>query len=147
MRQKKKIHKQAGFTILEVLIVLSISVILLSISVPLAHHLLQQKTEEKVLNTFLYDILYLQNQSLITEEQYLRLALYKKSYTIVGINNETIERQLPIGWEIDRRTLSEISFNSKGSIRKAGTIQIITPQNKYNVVFPLGKGRGYIEKQ
>lgn len=137
---------QRGFTLLEILVVLSIWITILAFSVPFTITLLEKKTEEHILNTFQQDVLYIQNQA-IGSKEYLRIILHKNSYIMVGANNKTEERKLPSGWTINRRTIENISFNQKGSIREAGTIQFITPNNRYNIIFPIGKGRGYIEKQ
>lgn len=138
--------KELGFSLLETLVALSILAIILSISVPISHALLGKMTEEKVLEQFQYDVLFLQNQSMVTND-YLRIKLNQNSYTLIGNKIEPIERKLPSGWRIDQRTLQSISFNENGTIRYAGTIQITAPTNSYIIVFPIGKGRGYIEKQ
>ncbi|MEN2464971.1 competence type IV pilus minor pilin ComGD [Ornithinibacillus sp. JPR2-1] len=138
--------KQLGFSLLETLVALAILAIILSISVPVSHALLGKLTEEKILAQFQYDVLFLQNQSMVTND-YLRIKLEKNSYTLIGDSIEPIERKLPNGWSIDQRTLQSISFNENGTIRYAGTIQISSPTNSYIIVFPIGKGRGYIEKQ
>ncbi|MFS0672803.1 competence type IV pilus minor pilin ComGD [Ornithinibacillus sp. 179-J 7C1 HS] len=140
-------NNQLGYSLVEILVVLSIMAIILSFTVPVTHSLLESKTEKEFFARLQYDILYLQNQSLGVKDEYLRIILYQNSYTLIGQKNEHIERRLPTGWKINTRTLQTISFNQNGSIRRAGTFQINTPKNTYNIVFPIGKGRGYIEKQ
>ncbi|MBS3679588.1 hypothetical protein KGF86_05120 [Ornithinibacillus massiliensis] len=131
---------------METLVALAILAIILSISVPVSHALLGKLAEEKILAQFQYDVLFLQNQSMVTND-YLRIKLDQNSYTLIGDSIDPIERKLPNGWRIDQRTLQSISFNENGTIRYAGTIQFSSPTNSYIVVFPIGKGRGYIEKQ
>ena len=141
-------HKEQGFTLIELLVVLSLFAILILLTVPTTNSLLEKKMEEKVLEMFQYDILFLQNQSIANgTEDYFRLELSKNSYTITGTKIESIVRQLPNGWEIEPRKLNSISFNHNGTIRFAGTIVIHSPNNSYKITFPIGKGRGYIEKQ
>ncbi|WP_010096975.1 competence type IV pilus minor pilin ComGD [Ornithinibacillus scapharcae] len=146
MHQKQKQTKQYGFTLIELLAVLSIVAIILTITIPTAIGLLEKKTEEKVLQQFQYDILFLQNES-IGQERYLRMFFSDGTYQIIDNQKQLLERKLPDGWEIKQRTLDNISFNQNGTIRKAGTLQIRSPKNQYNIIFPLGKGRGYIVKQ
>ncbi|WP_047979924.1 competence type IV pilus minor pilin ComGD [Ornithinibacillus contaminans] len=138
--------KHNGFSLIELLITLSIWILLLSLSVPVLISLQEKKTEDNFLLTLQNDIIYIQNVSL-GSKTYNRIILDRYSYRIVDNKNASIVRNLPDGWEIDRRTLEEISFNRNGTIRKAGTIQIRTKQNKFNMIFPIGKGRGYLEKQ
>ena len=141
-------HKQQGFTLIEVIVAFSIFAILILLTVPSTYSLLEKKTEEKILKLFQYDILYLQNKSMANGTQdYLRLELNQDSYTITDTKNELVVRELPHGWEIDPRNLKTISFNHNGTIRFAGTIEILSPKNRYTVTFPIGKGRGYIEKR
>ena len=142
----KKFHKQQGFSLIEVLVTLSILGIILTIFFPISNSLLETKTEEKVFDMFQYDVLFLQNKSMGTNN-YTRMVLKPNGYTITDHNTILIERELPDGWEIDPRNLVNISFNRSGAIRNAGTIKIVSPKNTYNVIFPIGKGRGYIEKQ
>ncbi|MEN2765995.1 competence type IV pilus minor pilin ComGD [Ornithinibacillus xuwenensis] len=137
---------QKGFTLIESLVVLTIWLMILSLSVPLINSLYHKKTEEFFFNTLQYDILYVQSQA-IGSNDYVRIILEKQSYILVDSANQETIRKLPKGWSLDRRTLDTISFNSNGAIRKAGTIQIQTNRTKYKIVFPLGKGRGYIVKQ
>lgn len=141
-------HNQQGFTLIEILVVLSLFTILLTLIFPISYSLLENKTEEKVLELFQYDILFLQNQSVANgREDYLRMVFSKDGYTITDTKNELFTRRLPEDWEIDTRTLNYISFKHNGTTRYSGTIEIISPNNRYTVTFPIGKGRGYIVKR
>lgn len=146
MLQNRIFTKQAGFTLIELLVVVSIVTLILAITLPVSFSLLEKKTEEKILQLLQYDILFMQNES-IGNQKYLRMIFTSSSYQIVDNEKKLLERKLPEGWEIKKRTLDSISFNHNGTIRKAGTIQIISPTNQFNIVFPIGKGRGYIAKQ
>ncbi|GGA68310.1 competence type IV pilus minor pilin ComGD [Ornithinibacillus halotolerans] len=138
--------KQSGFTLIEILVVLSVISIVLLISIPISTSFIERKNEETVLHILEYDLLYLQNQTL-GSSYYNRIVLYEDRYVIETSDNKDIIRNLPTGWRINRRQYRSIAFNEYGTIRQAGTIQLISPKNKYNIVFPPGKGRGYIEKQ
>lgn len=146
MLQNRIFTKQAGFTLIELLVVVSIVTLILAITLPVSFSLLEKKTEDKILQLLQYDILFMQNES-IGNQKYLRMIFTSSSYQIVDNEKKLLERKLPEGWEIKKRTLDSISFNQNGTIRKAGTIQIISPTNQFNIVFPIGKGRGYIAKQ
>lgn len=144
--QPMKPTKEEGFTLLEVMIVLSVMAMLLWLSIPTVHTLYVKTEEKKLIETMQYDILYVQSQAIGSVEE-IRITLYKNSYTIVDKGGKVMERNLPAGFEIDRRTLENISFTETGSIRKAGTIKITTPISTYKLIFPPGKGRGRLEKQ
>lgn len=141
-----KMADEVGFSLLEVLVTLSVLAILLSLSVPTMHSLLAKKNEEKILERMENDILYIQNQAIGSTKNF-RIILQENKYIIVGPDQQSIIRDLPSNWTLDRRKLDSISFNENGTIRKAGTISLKTPNNTYRYVFPLGKGRGYLEKQ
>ena len=144
-----KHHKQNGYSLIELLVVLSVFAIIILLTVPTSFSLLEKKTEEKVLGIFQYDILFLQNQSIAngSEVDYLRMVLYKNSYIITDTKKVQLTRELPDGWQIDPRTMKSISFKHNGTIKYSGKIEIISPTNRYIITFPIGKGRGYIEKR
>src|SRR5699024_11393807 len=67
-------------------------------------------------------------------------------YEIVkGTNNSLIKkRSFPKSFKIKKGTFHQISFDQYGRIPKGGHFDIETPYTKYRVIFPFGKGRGYI---
>lgn len=146
MLLRKNQPNHSGFTLIELLVVLSIVAIILTFTIPTAFSLLESKAEEIVLQQFQYDVLFLQNES-IRKERYLRLIFTEDGYQIIDNNKQILERELPDGWEIKQGVLHNISFNKNGTIRKAGTIQINSSKHHYHIIFPIGKGRGYIAKQ
>lgn len=140
---------QVGFTLLELLLVLSIWSLLLLLAIPLTFQKLQDIQEQQFLTTFEHDILYVQNLSLTSFTDHARLRLRDDSYEILsGYHQEVkMKRSIPPNWHINMREINDISFNKNGTIRKAGTITITTPSSTYDIVFPPGKGRCYIVKQ
>lgn len=134
-----------GFTLLEVLFTLAILSILITLSAPLTISSLAKHQEKQFFQTLQFDVMLVQNLS-INNNNYIRIKLNDKSYELInGARSKPIAiRNLPKKWYITKQNLDTISFNRDGSIRRAGTIKITTEQSSYNVVFPLGKGRGYI---
>ncbi|TFJ93681.1 competence type IV pilus minor pilin ComGD [Lentibacillus salicampi] len=139
--------QQNGFTLIEVLFVLGLVSVLILISAPIQLSVLDKKTEENFLETLEMDQLYMQSLSYNSRSRYRLAFTGNKQYTIKKSGKNILERKVPEGWEIETRTLPNISFNKNGTIRKPGTMAIKTPTRQYNLVCPLGKGRCYIEEQ
>ncbi|SFA71205.1 competence protein ComGD [Lentibacillus halodurans] len=136
-----------GFTLIEVLFVLSVLSLLILISAPIHFSVLDKKTEESFLYTLEMDLLYMQTMSYNSRTNYRMTFPDQKHYVIKKNHSIIQEREVPEGWEIDPRILPTISFNKDGTIREPGTFAIQTSANKYSVVCPLGKGRCYFAKQ
>ncbi|WP_163969991.1 competence type IV pilus minor pilin ComGD [Oceanobacillus halotolerans] len=141
--------KQNGFTLIEVLFVLSIWSILFLLSGPLNMSILTKQQEKQFFEAFESDLLYLQTLSYGYNENRLRLSFIanEEMYAIFNGKDEIRKKQIPANWQVDTRNVSAIAFDKNGRIRQAGRIEIITPLNTYHLVFPFGKRRGYIEKQ
>lgn len=140
---KIKRFKEQGFTLLEVLFVLSIISIVLVLSAPLHVETLEKQQGRQFLNTFESDVLYIQNKSMNTGKT-VDMVFRENHYSIrVGLRTEK-QRSLPPGWEIDASAIPVLSFNSSGTIRWPGTIHFYSKHAAYDVVCPLGKGRCYI---
>ena len=139
----KPMRNNYGFTLLEVMFVLGIWSILILISAPLLFNSIETQQEKQFFATFQSDLMYIQNQSLGTDEK-IQINLKKTSYEIVVPGEkQTTQRTLPDGWSITSQTLTNISFNPYGTIRKPGTMIITTNKREYHVIFRLGKGREY----
>lgn len=139
-----------GFTLIEVIFVLGVLSILLLLSAPIKISVLDSQKEEQFLATFENDLLYMQNISYLSTDD-IKMEFYAESYVVInGIGNKTLlRRSIPTGWKFDLRTFQKrgISFNASGTIREPGNMQLTTNKSSYRIVFPLGKGRCYIEKQ
>ncbi|WP_449355721.1 competence type IV pilus minor pilin ComGD [Virgibacillus natechei] len=140
--------KQSGFTLVELLLVLSILSILLLLSVPLNISGLQKHQDNQFLETFQYDVLYIQHlATTTTDDKRAYIKFNNANYEIVE-NRKTLEtRYYPDGWEVDPWAKKELSFKSTGTIRQPGKIKMTSKNNTYFVVFPLGKGRGYVVEE
>ncbi|MGP4107283.1 competence type IV pilus minor pilin ComGD [Virgibacillus sp. L01] len=138
-----------GFTLIEVLFVLSVWSVLLILSAPLHFSILEKQEEDNFMDTLQMDLLYMQSES-YGIRNYFRLTFTgNESYIITKDQNikTLVERKIPEGWKIDQRIMSAIEFNDRGIIVEPGNIMINTKNNKYKVICPLGKGRCYIAKQ
>lgn len=136
--------KQAnGFTLLEMLYVLGIISILFIISVPFMRHVLDQQEESQFLKVFEADILYAQRLAM-QSKHIISMYVNPGEYKIMQGDRSVLIRKIPTDWEIDIRTMPQLGFDNKGRIRYPGTIAIKSEHTQYLMVFPFGKGRGYL---
>lgn len=137
---------ESGFTLLELLIVLSIwsVLLLLVVNLPMKHVYL--KREKEFLNTFQMDVLYAQSLAMGVSEHRVQMLFKEDNYQIVkGTNNSLIKkRSIPKSFELDMRTINEISFDEHGRMRSPGHFIIKTAHTTYRIIFPIGKGRCYV---
>jgi len=120
--------------------------IMLLIAVPLSLTVLESVEEKQFLQTLEFDMLYI--QTMTTEDVSFSIRFADDHYRIVrGNQGGTIRRNYPKGVTIDAKASSEITFEHHGSIKNPRTIQIHTKEASYDMIFPFGKGRYYIEKE
>lgn len=138
-----------GFTLIEVLFVLSVWSVLLILSVPLHFSILEKQEEDNFMDTLEMDLLYMQSESYGIRNYFRLTFIENESYIIAKDHHikNLVERKIPEGWKINQRVMSTIAFNDKGTIVEPGNLMIQTIKNKYKVICPLGKGRCYIVKQ
>ncbi|KGX89183.1 hypothetical protein N784_00525 [Pontibacillus litoralis JSM 072002] len=150
LRRRNQYNNHRGFTLLELLAVLSIASLLLAISIPLSNHL-QMKHEEKLfLKQFQADILFIQQQTMTTgirhsltfvNDHTYKLYTYQQGQEIIG------EVVLPSHMTVQTLTSSStIQFNEKGTVLRPGTLYFHSPNTTYKAVFTIGKGRCYVTK-
>lgn len=140
--------RERGFTLLEVIIVMGICSIILLLLVPITYRQVEIRQEETFLESFEFDLLYMQRLSLLTQEP-VSLRERNHQYVILtGAREDVILRKnIPNGWKLDMKSLPYISFDHNGRIRQPFTIILYTRNSKYNIIFPMGKGRAYAVKQ
>ncbi|MFC2948182.1 competence type IV pilus minor pilin ComGD [Virgibacillus sediminis] len=132
-----------GFTLLELLIVLSVISIVLLISVPISSAMLEQQREKDFLETFEHDVLYIQHLASSTMDS-VRITFQSDNYAVYYESKKVAVRKYPPGISITPGPFRYLSFTRTGSVRQAGQIFISTPGNNYAAVFPPGKGRYHL---
>lgn len=139
---------QHGFTLLEVLFVLSIWSLLIFLSIPFIFSPIDSQTEKQFFQTLESDLLLIQSWSHGTTLNNGSITFNTESYTLrlLGEEDKIVTRDYPHGWRTDERTYKRISFKD-GTIRQPGTILLQSAEDDFKIIFPLGKGRGYVEKQ
>lgn len=143
-----QLNSNQGFTLLEVIFVLAILSILISLSAPIIFTTLEDQNEKQFFETLNSDLLLIQTASHGTTATDASIVFNDQSYTVrvLGKEEKVMNRTYPTGWKSDGRAFKRISFKN-GTIRQAGTILLQSAESDYRIIFPLGKGRGYIEKQ
>ncbi|WP_053219217.1 competence type IV pilus minor pilin ComGD [Virgibacillus senegalensis] len=142
--------RNAGFTFIEVMFVLSITAFLMALGVMFPLQLLEKQERNDFFQLFESDLLFLQQKSMLSSERYtlyIDPEAHKYSIRTGGTAKILVSRKIPESWKIELRTLKmPISFNLKGTIKQPGTMVIDTGRKRYKVVFPFGKGRHYYEE-
>lgn len=145
----KILGNSKGFTLIEVLLVLSITFVLTSSVLYVSSSYVQRNSLQLFINQFKLDVYHLQSLS-ISEGIYSTLFFddTRTSYTTRKSFFEPLaKRTLPKGVTLSNKSsLSEISFHPNGSIEKFGTLTFNTPNGDLLVRFYIGKGRIAIEE-
>lgn len=143
----RNLANQNGFTLMEMLIVLSIVSLLFLILPSINIKSLENQQDKQFLETFKFDVLYVQNMSTLvtTDKAYIRI--YKDHYKIRQKDKIIAERPYPKGLSINHAGHGDIRFHEKGTFIYPRTMIITTRHAVYKAVFQPGKGRFYIAKQ
>ncbi|MCE4047064.1 MULTISPECIES: competence type IV pilus minor pilin ComGD [Bacillaceae] len=146
-----KINSQSGFTLLEMLAVLSIVLVLLAVTPILLKpqsELLQERTFFTQLQT---DLFYAQNYALAHQKTvYVQINPADKRYYIRG--------DLKTGRIVDRIYHDSIKINEdavpiyftitpSGNVSKFASYRISIGSKKYLFTIQIGRGRFYVKKQ
>lgn len=133
---------------MEVLLVLTIIAVLTTVGFVFQINEIEKHRYKQFIKTFQSDVLFVQQMTVMTEETYFLLIDEEREiYTIrkSGLSSTIMTREFPDGWDISLLTLSSpVSFSFKGNIKNPGTLLVKTGNSKFKIIFPLGKGRGYI---
>lgn len=143
-----QLNNNQGFSLLEVIFMLTVLSIIISLSAPLIFSTLDKQTEKQFFDVLFSDLLLIQTASHGINDTNASIVFNESSYSvrILEETDRVMTRSYPSGWKTDERAFKRISFKN-GTIRQAGTIFLQNEENGYRIVFPLGKGRGYVDKQ
>lgn len=142
----QEVRKLNGFTLIEMLISLSLIAILLLLYIPIQHHTLHNLEEKQFFEQLDYDLQLLQNKSLGSTNTWA-LHFENDGYRITTSKQAAIiNRTLPKQWRINYRLSKTIHYSNTGTFKNPGSISIHTEKNNYRLVFPFGKSRYRIEQ-
>ncbi|WP_071395739.1 competence type IV pilus minor pilin ComGD [Bacillus tuaregi] len=149
--------KQSGFTLIEILIVLSIFLIISSITSIFLKPQYLWYEKERFFSQFKADILYTQ-QYAISHQKQLSLHIFpkEKRYTVKEktTGKSVIERELPQSIQIEKGTLATpglaymiIEFSPNGRLNRFGNFYFLVDYERYKITFQIGAGRFYVVKE
>ncbi len=139
-------NNEKGFTLVEMLIVLSLLTVIVSISVYLSLDFLNKQQEKHFFELLHSDIFFVQNQSFSTLNK--ASIMFRDGYYVVyktSKDRNPLIREYPNHISFYHYENNTISFLNQGDINPPISIRFNKNGENYKLVFPFGKGRAYIE--
>jgi competence protein ComGD len=146
----RQMANKNGFTLIEMLLVLSIVSILSLLSVTWSLSAISKQEREQFINTLENDTLYIQQVTSIkgSVEQRPYITFKEDFYTIYFTKRrKPIIRNYPSGVRIDTRKHQYLKFEQNGNIHQPRSMDLFMGDERYKIIFPFGKGRFYLEKE
>src|SRR6476620_9871565 len=136
-----------GYTLIEILIVLTIFMLLVSLSLNLYPKYIEKMEMKQFIQQFEEDLYYTQ-QYAMSHEIPMLVFLTDHSYNISSsMEGVLIQHVNPKNITFLKETLGfKINFNNEGSPFTSGVVYIQSKQERYKVTIYIGKGRIKIEK-
>ncbi len=145
-------NNQAGFTLIESMIVLSIFLLIVSLSLIFLkpHYYFEEKG--RFISQFSSDILYAQQYAISNQTRLVvRIETNKYSVKERFTNDVIIDRPISDSIKIERGSLGSQSNTFQilpdGGVTDFGTFFFVVGKERYKVVFQIGAGRFYIVKE
>lgn len=145
------VRGENGFTFLETLLVLFITLILISIASVTLLPLSDSRKAKQFVEQFCQDIAFMQQAAISNNSRYsLRMYTADHKYVItksgeVGI---VLLRSYDPAILIDIHTMpNPLTYGQDGNINKAGSMYVQHQEITYRVVFQLGRGRMYYHEE
>ena len=142
---KIKVNKN-GFTLIEMLVVLSVLSIIILLAVPLQFSSLTKQEENQFIELFMHDVLLIQNQASMNSTESMFIRFHDDHYLIIQRRKQPFaKRNYPNGWSfVGANRLLE--FSESGSVLNPRVILMYSKEERIAFTFPLGKGRFYVER-
>ncbi|WP_223812022.1 competence type IV pilus minor pilin ComGD [Geobacillus sp. 46C-IIa] len=145
-----KLARNGGFTLLEMLVVLSIALLLTTLAVPALGGVVHEREETYMLALLRAD-LYGAQQHAIARRRKVSVFFTegRGEYQAVDTHSgqRIVARTLPAPWRFQLGTLrTPLIFTDNGNIKQGGTVWVKSSKGSYKVTFLLGKGRFYVQK-
>ncbi|WP_080874601.1 competence type IV pilus minor pilin ComGD [Oceanobacillus timonensis] len=139
---------EQGFTLIETLFALSILAVMLLLVPKLQVEQTDKLELKQFLDTLEMDVLYLQNTASTQEiNMPYVLKFHPDNYRITLNRSTVITREYPSQFSLESSYPKDVAFYVRGIIKNPQTIWVSLAGEPYQIVFPLGKGRFYVEKR
>src|SRR5690625_3068594 len=137
-----------GFTLIEMLFSIIILGLLSFIVVPSIFKSIERQEIKQFFNVLESDIFYIQNQAIGTRK-YFRITFDENYYIVVddSKNNNEIKRYYPKHFTQKIKIKNIITFTNDGTVSRSAKVLFTHRDTTYKLVFPLGKGRYYVEEE
>ncbi|GAA0457884.1 competence type IV pilus minor pilin ComGD [Alkalibacillus silvisoli] len=139
-----------GFTLIEILLVLSIVLLITHFSWNAIKLIDQNRAENQFFETFEQDVFYIQQYTLLHQRRLTLLFNSSNSGYIIyenPFNPPLVERKFDENIRLNTSAINNrIVFNTTGSITRPGSFRLIIDENEFLITFPFGKGRYYVTK-
>lgn len=144
---------EEGFTLTEILVVLSVFILMFSLSSSLFPNFLKNQETEGFFRQLSDDIYFAQSYA-ISHQQYIEVTIQHppgesggKYYINHVLQAKLLERNIPKDIKFIRGTMDlRILFAPNGNITSSGVWNVNTSTGRYKMTFNIGKGRFRIEK-
>jgi|SRR5690625_306889 len=137
--------EERGFTLVELLLTLVVLTVFLSLVLMPLNDVFKKVQVDQFFAIFEADVFHTQANVLNTVHTN-RVIFDSGFYSVVGDGGKRIYvREIPPFITIANRDF-RIQFNINGTIIQPRTYRIYVEDDTYAIVFPLGKGRYYVEK-
>jgi len=145
-----KQNASKGFTLVEMLTTLFIMLIIIHVTAIQINDVNRERTFEQFIDQFQRDVFAMQ-QYTITNREILSLYFNTNEHYYViyksPLEPEITKRSYNPNIKLNFTTLDNpIRFQLSGSIINPGKILVSYDKEKYEIVFPLGKGRFYVKE-
>lgn len=128
---------------IELLLVLTVIITLSVLVIPSLFNTIQKMETEHFFKELDSDILYIQSESLGKYDN-IRIVFEKTRYRIHDTKSGTLRsRDYPAN--LQHHNIRKIKFSRYGSVKSPSSFLLSNKNKTYLIVFPLGKGRHYIE--
>ncbi len=145
---------QNGFTLIEILFVLSTFLVIASVSTVLLRPQYLQVEREHFVTNLTADLLYSQQYAISQQKHLVVFILPKENRYFVKeklSNKFIVERTIPKGIKVERGTLGALTvdfeFEPDGGVNRFGTIYFTVGKQRYKITLQIGMGRLYVVKE
>jgi competence protein ComGD len=145
---------QKGFTLIEILFVLSVFLIIASISTISIRPQYLKSEKEHFLSNLKADLLYSQQYAISQQKHLVVFILPNENRYFVKEKLSSkfiVERPIPKGIAVEKGTLGvssiDFEFEPDGGVNRFGTIYFTIGKERYKITLQIGVGRLYVVKE